>query len=127
MELTTTGDVQVISINLIIKFLSLVHLNTMIGLQSQAFAYSDSSDDLIRYLDVVPNESDEESIMDSSIRKDSSASDRGLVKRCWIITHPTSNVFLSSAEIIQLYKHSCESKNCFCIILSPRSAPLSPF
>ena len=33
-------------------------------------------------------------------------------------------MFLSSAEIIQLYKHTCENRNCFCIILSPRSANL---
>lgn len=43
------------------------------------------------------------------------------VTRCWIITHPTSEVFLETTEILRLYEYSCSNRNFFCIVISPRS------
>ncbi len=117
-----------------VKFLSLVHLNTVVGLQSQAFAYSHSLRDVVRYLGIPSQMNNFHFLLDTdrhgnekqffesfSQKRHGPRSRKAFVIRCWIITHPTSNVFLTSWEILQLYKYTCENKDCFCIVLSPRN------
>jgi len=130
-KLSDDEQAQVISIDVIIKFLSLVHLNTAVGFRSQALAFSDSLDGPVRYLGIIPfdreistaaglDECNHEEIFIKCFGEAYSCSPR-FVTRCWIITHPTSSVFLSSEEIVQLYDHTVQDEQCFCVVLSPRN------
>ena len=127
-------QVPIVSNKLITSFLSLVHLNTVVGLRSQAFAYSHTKDSMISFLGVFPqvNRMDIVTDINRSVcepgfftclsRLDKSETLRGsYVMRCWILTHPTSDVFLSASEILQLFEYSLPDNNCFCIVISPRS------
>ena len=129
-----TEQIPVVSVDVITRFLSLVHINTVLGLQSQAFGYSSYPVGKIRYLAVFPQVNELQSVYDINKRqyeilfrqflleKEHCTETSGAcVMRCWIITHPTSEVFLEPREIIQLYKYSRPKNNCFCIVLSPRS------
>ena len=53
-EQTPRTQTQTIALDVTIKFLSLAHSNTVVDLQSQAFGYSHSHDDPVRYLCIVP-------------------------------------------------------------------------
>ena len=125
---------RVISLELMLKFLSFTHLNTVVGLKSQAMGFSDSPDGSVNHLGIIPfddksptsakpNKYGLEGILVQCFGEDKlfPFCDKTFVSRCWIITHPTSNVFLLSGEILQLYIHIHHNQNCFCIILSPRN------
>ena len=126
-------QVPVIFANVITKFLSLVHLNTVVGLQSQAFAYSHSMEETIPYLAVFPQINNKVYVSDVNrtgcekafftdlSRFDTSASRGTYTMRCWIITHPTTDVFLSESELLKLFDYSCPNNHCFCIVISPRN------
>ena len=130
-KLSDDEQVQVISIDVIIKFLALVHLNTAVGFQSQALAFSESIDGPVTYLCTIPFGREKSTTAGSDIYNHkkifsdcfggSSSCPPRFVTRCWIITHPTSSVFLSSEEIVQLYDHTLQDKQCFCVVLSPRN------
>ena len=126
--------IPTLSVDMLTKFLSLVHLNTVAGFHSQALAYSSSHGDIVKYFGVLPSnrklsllpfdEQDdyEELMFNAFIKTDSSFSRFGAFKsHCLIITHPTSSVFLSESDIVDLYKETCRIRNSFCIVLSPRS------
>ena len=103
-------------------------------IQTQLLAYSHSLDDLVRYLCIVPfpgsslindevNESEYKRTFIHSFEEADSHSSRhrDYVMWCWIITHPTSNVFLSSNVIYQLYMYTHKNRKCFWIVVSTRN------
>ena len=126
--------IPVVSSEVIVKFLSLVHLSTVVKLKSHAVVYSHSRGDL-RFFGVLPqtdnsvylpeiNKTEQErSLFEVFSQKEScSKKDAKYFMRCWIVTHPTSDVFLSNDEILQLYKNTCVNRDSFCIVISPWSA-----
>ena len=99
-------QIPIVSKSLITKFLSIVHLNTVMGLQSQAFAYSRNYSGAVLFLGVFPQLNQKDTVSDvnrTMIQKDffhrlfdvDKLAPRGsnYVLRCWIIVHPTTNVF----------------------------------
>jgi len=127
--------VPVIATDIIVKFLVHVHCNTVVGYKSQAFGYSHPCCDTIKYLGIFPQQNtlefvkgincdiDDVPSFDSCDMNETSPGTEGIYKMCcWIITHPTSEPFLTKDEIIRLYRYTCKNKDCFCIIISPRSS-----
>ena len=139
MELESTWlrsrRAPVISSKFVVQFLCLVQLNTAVRLKSEAFAYSTLHNERVKYLaiphhaecfysDSGTEESDEEQVLLNSllIQDSHSGRDKKYSMRCWIITHPTSSVYLTDMEIVQLHKLTKKKEDCFCVVLSPRNA-----
>ena len=128
--LSSEKATPVISSDLILTFLSFLHLNTVVGVQSQAFAYSHTLDEQIWHLGIPTQDNDYAMVpfknegLDkrffASFMKQESSEKGKYILRCWIITHPTTDVLLTDREIIQLYRLTCENKDCFCVVISPR-------
>ena len=127
--------VPVIATDMLVKFLAHVHCNTVVGYKSQAFGYTHPCCDTIKYLGIFPQKNTLEFVkgincdigdvppFDSCGMDETSPGTEGVYKMCcWIITHPTSKPFLTNDEIIQLYHYTSQNKDCFCIIISPRSS-----
>ena len=49
---------------------------------------------------------------------------RKYTMRCLLITHPTSNPFLTSKEIAQLFQYTCSNDKCFAVVISPQNSGL---
>jgi len=122
-----------ISERVIIQFLSFVHLNTVVGIPSQGFAYSQSEKNIIKYLGILPQEiingdvsvinqdENEKSLLKLLSKQLPPTTRINKAMCCLIITHPTSNIFLTEMEIAQLYLHTRNNSKCFGIVISPRN------
>ena len=108
-----------VSPEMIVKFLSLVHLNTVTGLESQAVVYSCSSSSTTKHLVIsscklssscaaIYNKEHDEGAFLELLSKEETLSSHGKkpVPWCVLITHPTTNVFLTDLEIAQLYDYT---------------------
>ena len=118
---------------LIKQFLSLVHLNTIVGLPSQGLAFSASPTSTVNFIGILPQQSsgstsavtEQEAQMKTLFKgfseQNPSQGRRKYTMRCLLITHPTSDPFLTSKEIAQLFQYTCSNDKCFAIVISPRN------
>ena len=122
----------ILSVDLIRKFLAIVHSFTAVGLETQATAFSCGRNDVIKYLGILPQINETHTVtsaedgptdfdlMDGFKMKDPITVNATFFGRCWIHTHPRWKAFMSTLDIVQLYYNERMCGHSFGIVLSPR-------
>ena len=123
------------ALSVVVKYLSLVHAFSALGLEAQATAYSHDNG-IIRYLALPPQENLPNSVWEKTsldrisldpiltaieyFNKQEPGKTGVFTPRCWILSRPRHKPLLSADGLYQLYKKTLKQKNMFALVLSPR-------
>jgi len=133
-EWNSLAQKNVLSIDVITKFLAHVHAFTAVGLEAQATAFSFTAQGDVKYLAFLPQKNYVDKVISveggltetDAMRKFAEAeppkSYEGYIPRCWIFTHSRGKAYMTSEELYQLYLRSKTNRNFFSIVLAPRDS-----